>query len=187
MSLVKPANVIGHDPMSVVLIIFFALLLLAGNQNNRMTWVGLYVVSALVTGTIFWVINPLDKQGFSWSKLGIQFTGAAAIGAGFMTLAHRFTPPPKASVQLISLDKIDEKHRQRPTFRLTSTSSNVAEPPLLIPPHGTPTRVLVQFAEGANSATFQVEWDEPPQSKERLADYQVDRDGVVLNFAIRDK
>jgi hypothetical protein len=173
--------------IAAVLILFLAVILFTANQNNRMSWVGLYVVVALVTGTTFWVINPLEKQGFSWSQLGIQFGGAAAIGAGFMALAHQFTPPPQASSQLISLDKIDEKFRERLTFRLTNTFSGLAEPPILIPPRGTPTKALVEFKEGANSAKFQVVWDVPPQGNEKLADFEVDRDGVIVHFAIRDK
>lgn len=173
--------------IAVVLIILFAVIIFFGDQNNAMTWVGLYVVAALTTGTAFWVINPLEKQGFSWSAVGIQFGGAAAIGAGFMFLAHKFTPTPRASVQLISLDKIDEQFRQRLTFRLTDTYSGLSEKPLLIPPTGTPTNVLVQFKEGANSAKFQAEWDEVPKGKERVADYEVNRDGTVSKFAIRDK
>lgn len=167
-----------------VLIVFFAVILFFGNQSNRMTWVGLYVVVALVTGTIFWVINPLDKQGFNWTQLGIQFTGAAAIGAGFMLLAHRLTPAPKA-VQLVPLDNIEAKFRSLLTFRLTPNYSNLAVPPLLIPPTGTPTSVLVQFVEGANSAKFQAEWNEPPQGVQKLADYEIDRNGTILKFALR--
>lgn len=160
------------------LIILLAVVIFAGDQSNRLTWVGLYVVTALATGSTFWVINPLEKQGFTWTKLGIQFGGAAAIGAGFMAMAHKFTPPPQPSVQLVSLNTIDEKFRKLPTFRLT-TAFTTSEPPLMIPVNGIPSKVLVHFAEGATSAEFECTWVEPPKGEEQVANFTVDRNGTV--------
>ena len=166
--------------------LFLALLLIFGNENNRMTWLGLYLVAAILTGSLFWVLNPLGQQGFSWAKLGIQFTGAAAIGAGFMAMAHQFTPPVQ-SIQLVSLEKIDEKHRSRPTFRLTNSYSGLAEAPFFVPSGGPPNRVLVQLSEGVSQAKFQVAWDELPSGKERLGDFVIDRDGTIHSFQERDR
>jgi hypothetical protein len=97
--------------VSLLLLIFLAALIYLFNRGRMNTedWTLLFLISGSASGVLFYLIDPQSQQSFAFRKI-VNLSGAAAIGAGFMFLAHWFAVhPPEApfilpDAQVVLLD-----------------------------------------------------------------------------------
>jgi len=99
---------------SLVILIISAMIVYVGFRDRMLTvdWTILLVLVGFTGGVLFYVIDPQSKQSFVLRKV-VNLSGAAAIGGGFMFLAHwlAMNPPEMLEhlrpAQIVLLDSPD--------------------------------------------------------------------------------
>lgn len=145
---------------------------------SALGWVFAYVGVALITGIAFWALTG-STGDLTLPQIGLRLGGGAAIGAGFMLLAHSLTPQ-------TDRDRLIE-------IQVPDAGGNV----YLVPKATQGCRVeqishsgrfIALLDEGAKSAQFSVRYHGTDgRLRERKIGVQASRHGVILGDPVQQE